>query len=138
MSKASTALVSRIAVPALVVAAAALVAPHGVAQAASLNCPAAQADLPSDAVDRAMEVATAQARESFPDRNTADSHAVGATRSDSGPMAQRIIKDCGVEVQRRTVVVDLVLPAMLPDSARTFGSVAVSHIDGRYQVWQAA
>ena len=129
--------VTRIAVPALMAAAASLIATNGVAQA-SPSCPAPQSGLQSDAVDRAIGAAVAQASTAFPDRDTTGAYAAGATRSESGRMAQQIIKDCGVEVQRRTVVVDLVLPAMLPDSAQTFGSVAVSYIDDDYRVWQTS
>lgn len=136
MSKARAHLVSRIAAPALVVAAASLTVTHGVAQAAP-GCPPSLSTLPAGAIDQAMVAAVEQAAQAFPDRDTSGAYAVGATMSESGPVAQKIIKDCGVEAQRRTVVVDLVLPAMLPDSARTFGSVRVSYLRDGYRVWQA-
>lgn len=135
MSKARAHLVSRVAVPALMAVAASLTVSHGIAQAAP-DCPAPLSDLPTGAVDQAMVAAVSQAAQAFPDRDTTGAYAVGATLSESGPLAQKIIKDCGVEVQRRTVVVDLVLPAMLPDSARTFGSVPVSYLGDGYRVWQ--
>ena len=137
MSKAKALRIGRIAAPALLAVAASLTATHGVAQASS-HCPAPKSDLKPDAVDSATRAALEQAAKAFPDRDTTGAYAAGATRSESGRMAQKIIKDCGVEVQRRTVVVDMVLPAMLPDSTQTFGSAAVSYVDGEYRVWQTS
>ncbi|WP_024792945.1 hypothetical protein [Tomitella biformata] len=147
MRKATAIRIIRIAVPTLIGVTASLTATTGVAQASpttapqpspAASCPAQQSDLPPDALEQAMGSAVSQSAEAFPDRDTAGGYAVGATRSDSGEMAQQIIRDCGVDVQRRTVVVDLVLPAMLPDSSHTFGAVAVSAVDGGYQVWRAS
>lgn len=140
MSKANTARISRVSrifAPALLAATAAVTVTHGVAQAGP-NCPEGQSKLSSEALDRASEAALEQSVSAFPDRDATGRYVSGATRSESGAMAQQIIRDCGVEAQRRTVVVDLVLPAMLPDSTRTFGAVAVSDFSGVFKVWRAS
>ncbi len=118
-------------------AAFASIAFSGIAAAAT-SCPAGLDTLTPDALTRATDVAQQSLGASFPDRDVTGAYVAGATRSDAGPVGQEIISACGPDVQSKSVIVDFVFPAMLPDAARSYGAAVVAVDNGRYSVWRTA
>ncbi|WP_182349229.1 hypothetical protein [Tomitella gaofuii] len=106
--------------------------------AAATQCPTGLDTLTPDALHRATDVAQQSLGNSFPDRNVAGAYVAGATRSDAGPVGQEIISACGPDVQSKSVIVDFVFPAMLPDASRSYGAAVVALDNGRYSVWRTA
>ncbi len=122
---------------ATLVAAAAGVTVTGTAAAAP-NCPSGLAELTPDSVARATDAALGAVAGSFPDRDVSGAYVSGATRSEAGPVGQELVSECGADVQRKSVIVDFVFPAMLPDAAHSYGAAVVSIVDGQYSVWRTA
>ena len=106
--------------------------------AAAPACPAALGDLTPDSIARATDTALAAVGQAFPDRDVSGAYVSGATRSETGPVGQQLIDQCGPDVQRKSVIVDFVFPAMLPDAAHSYGAAVVSMINGQYSVWRTA
>lgn len=129
--------IARVLGPTVLVAAATMAVNGGVATAAS-PCVTNPGELTPDAVARATDSALAGAPAGFPDRDVSGAYATGATRSASGPVGQQIIDECGADVQRKSVIVDMTFPAMLPDAGLSHGAAVVSTVDGQYQVWRTA
>ncbi len=56
----------------------------------------------------------------------------------AGPRGDEVTVQCGTRVSRRTVVVDLLFPKMLPSASLSQGTVFVSLSGTGYRVWQVA
>jgi hypothetical protein len=57
----------------------------------------------------------------------------------AGVRGRQVRRECGGKVFRRTVVVDLLFPAMLPSASLSQGIVFVSRLySGGYHVWERA
>ena len=87
---------------------------------------------------RATDAALGAVAGSFPDRDVSGAYVSGAPRSEAGPVGQELVSECGADVQRKSVIVDFVFPAMLPDAAHSYGAAVVSIVDGQYSVWRTA
>jgi hypothetical protein len=54
----------------------------------------------------------------------------------AGARGSEVAKQCGITVQDRTVVVQILLPRMLPSASLSEGVVAVSRFAQGYRVWE--
>ncbi|MHB1536990.1 MAG: hypothetical protein ACYCYN_00530 [Solirubrobacteraceae bacterium] len=116
-----------------------LVPRRGTAKSGAVRCPkqAKQAlPLPDNAVAKAAEAALDEAAAKFKAINTE-----GATilTSELGEIDGAYVEhQCGKTVQRRTVVVQLRFPKMLPSASLSQGAVYVSRLHDGYHVWEVS
>jgi hypothetical protein len=93
--------------------------------------------LSAEAVARAAD----QARLEAPELYGADARGVkvaAASIATSGRRGGWVRSECGDSVARRTVVVELFLPAMLPSASLSQGVVFISRFPRGYRVWEVA
>jgi hypothetical protein len=99
--------------------------------------PPAPLPLPPEAVARAADQARIQAP--FLYRGSGPAVVVrSALAPYAGPRGDEVTVQCGTRVSRRTVVVDLLFPKMLPSASLSQGTVFVSLSGTGYRVWQVA
>jgi hypothetical protein len=92
--------------------------------------------LPGNAVAKAAEVALAEAPRRFKAINT---HGAKILRAELGEMdGKYLAHQCGERVQKRTVVVELRFPKMLPSASLSAGTVFVSRFKSGYRVWEVS
>jgi hypothetical protein len=103
------------------------------------ECPENTTNLPRSAIAWATLAALRDADEVYPEKNlrrmSAQRAYIAADNTDRGAPARR---QCGREIQRRTVVVDLNFPAE-PGASQSQGTVYVARIGGdkpSYRVWE--
>jgi hypothetical protein len=102
-------------------------------------CPRRAARLPGDAVARAALAALAEAPGLYRGTDTRGARLVGAAlATNAGTRGEQVRRTCGMRIQRRSVVVDLLFPRMRPSASLSQGTVFVSLIRGRYRVWDVA
>jgi hypothetical protein len=105
----------------------------------TLRCPrrTKQAlSLPGNAVAKAAEAALAEAPAKFKAINTK-----GATivTSELGEIdGAYVAHQCGKAIEKKTVVVQLRFPKMLPSASLSAGTVFVSRFKNGYHVWQVS
>ena len=92
---------------------------------------------------RPLERASAQARLEAPVLYGAvEAEGVKVTRSyratAPGTRSGQVRRECGEQVARRTVVVELLFPRMLPSASLSQGVVFVSRFRAGYRVWRVA
>jgi len=112
--------------------------PQRAAAAAVLGrCPSHPLPLPPEAVARAADQARIQAPVLY--RGSGLAVVVrSALAPYAGPRGSEVSAQCGARVVRRTVVVDLFFPKMLPSASLSQGTVFVSLSGTGYQVWEVA
>lgn len=112
--------------------------PQSAAAAAVLGrCPRHPLPPPPEAVARAADQARIQAP--FLYRGSGPAVVVrSALAPDAGARGDQVNAQCGTRVFRRTVVVDLFFPKMLPSASLSQGTVFVSLSGTGYQVWEVA
>lgn len=101
------------------------------------RCPQHPLPLPPEAVARAADQARIQAP--FLYRGSGPAVVVrSALAPYAGPRGDEVTAQCGTRVSRRTVVVDLLFPKMLPSASLSQGTVFVSLSGTGYRVWEVA
>lgn len=103
------------------------------------SCPRAARPLPGDALAGATRAALREAPRLYSGVDTRDRRAtVAALATVDGARGRQVRRQCGPRVQRRTVVVMLEFPHLLPSASLSQGTVFVARIGRRYHVWQVA
>ena len=97
------------------------------------RCPAHPLTLPAEAVARAADQAPTLYEGMGPTVVVRSQRA-----SWGGARGAEVRAQCGATVFRRTVVVDLFFPKMLPSASLSQGTVFVSRLATGYQVWEQA
>ena len=111
--------------------------PQPAAAAVLGRCPRHPLPLPPEAVARAADQARIQAP--FLYRGSGPAVVVrSALAPHAGARGDEVSAQCGTRVFRRTVVVDLLFPKMLPSASLSQGTVFVSRSGAGYQVWEVA
>ena len=109
------------------------------------RCPAAVLGLPPDGVIGAARRALAEAARDYPGVRTAAAEVLAADRAGfagparagfAGARGSEVARQCGVAVQDRTVVVQILFPRMLPSASLSEAVVAVSRFARGYRVWE--
>lgn len=105
----------------------------------SRDCPGDILSLTADAPAPATVAALAEARDAYLGIDTSRARANLAARAASASARGRMVRRmCGRSVARRTVVVDLVFPEMLPSASLSQGTVFVSRFADGYHIWFVA
>jgi hypothetical protein len=112
------------------------------ARQAGSACPQEARPLPADALAGATRAALREAPSLYGGPRGIDTRGRRATRAAlaqvAGARGGQVRRECGRRVQRRTVVVDLEFPRMLPSASLSQGTVFISRLGRRYQVWEVA
>jgi hypothetical protein len=109
------------------------------ASAPSGHCPKNALRLPGAGVARAAEQALSEAASDYPGVDTQRARVQAADRSAfAGPRGGEVRSQCGAAVARRTVVVQLLFPKMLPSASLSEGVVFVARFAHGYRVWEVA
>jgi hypothetical protein len=99
-------------------------------------CPTHPGRLPRDAVAAAAETAL---RSGGTPRSARIVASALASSGGSGSRGAEVRYQCGEAVARRTVVVDLFYPSMLPSASLSQGTLFVSYFGKRgYRIWEVA
>jgi hypothetical protein len=105
-------------------------------------CPQGARPLPPDALAGAVRVALREAPSLYGGAGGIDTRDMRATRAAlaraAGARGSQVRRECGKRVQRRTVVVELEFPRMLPSASLSQGTVFISRVERRYRVWEVA
>ena len=103
------------------------------------QCPKHALRLPGIGVARAAEQALDEAAHDYQGLDTRHARVQAADRSKfAGARGQEVRTQCGAKVARRTVVVQLLFPRMLPSASLSQGVVFVSRFPRGYRVWEVA
>jgi hypothetical protein len=103
------------------------------------TCPASIQPLPADGVQHAADEALAAAAKLYPGINTKGAEAMAAARSAfAGVRGQQVTAMCGSQVAGRTVVVQMLFPAMLPSASLSQSVVFAGRFADGYRVWFVA
>jgi hypothetical protein len=103
------------------------------------GCPQQARPLLPDALAGATRAALREAPRLYGGLDTRDRRAtVAALATVAGVRGRQVRRECGRRVQRRTVVVELEFPRMLPSASLSQGTVFVSRVQRRYRVWERA
>lgn len=103
------------------------------------KCPSVAQPLPSEAVARAADQARIEAPAPVLYKGFGPAIVVRSQRAPyAGPEGGQVKTQCGATVFRRTVVVDLFFPKMLPSASLSQGTVFVSLFSDGYRVWEKA
>jgi hypothetical protein len=112
------------------------------ARPAGSACPQTARPLPADALAGATRAALRQAPSLYGGPGGIDTRDRRATRAAlarvAGARGRQVRRECGRRIQRRTVVVDLEFPHMLPSASLSQGTVFVARVGRRYRVWEVA
>jgi hypothetical protein len=106
-----------------------------VAEARDRGCPLDAVRLPPDAVAKAAVVARHFGTN---DPRTVIVVSALARSEGSGTRGSEVRHQCGPATARRTVVVDLFYPWLLPSASLTQGTLFVSYFRTGYHVWEVA
>jgi hypothetical protein len=105
----------------------------------SQHCPEGAPRLTRDAPAPATTAALAEAPSAFREIDTDRARVNAAARATQGRPRGRMVKRmCGRRVERRTVVVELLFPEMLPSASLSQGTVFVSPFADGYHIWFVA
>ena len=100
------------------------------------GCPRDALRLPRDAVAKAADAALHAG--GHPPSTVIEASAL-ATSAAAGTRGSEVLVQCGTATARRTVVVDLFYPSMLPSASLSQGTVFVSYFPSRgYRIWEVA
>jgi hypothetical protein len=112
------------------------------ARPAGSACPRKARPLPPDALAGATRAALREAPSLYGGPGGIDTRDRRATRATlariAGARGRQVQRQCGRRVQRRTVVVDLEFPRMLPSASLSQGTVFVARVGLRYRIWEVA
>jgi hypothetical protein len=109
------------------------------AGATSSDCPQHVLRLPDVGVAYAAQQALNEAAHDFGDLDTRNAIVQAADRSAfAGPRGSEVLQQCGADVARRTVVVQLKFPRELPSASLSEGVVFVARFPLGYRVWEVA
>lgn len=107
--------------------------------AASGDCPKHPMRLPGIGVADAAEQALNEAAREYRGTDTRHARVQSADRSAfAGARGSHVRHQCGARVARRTVVVQLLFPKMLPSASLSEGVVFVARFPSGYRVWEMA
>jgi hypothetical protein len=107
--------------------------------APSGSCPTHAMRLPGSGVVHAAQRALTSAARVYHGTDTRLAKVQAADRSSfAGARGSEVRHQCGVEVARRTVVVQLLFPKMLPSASLSQGVVFVARFPHGYRVWEVA
>jgi hypothetical protein len=113
-----------------------------IAAAAGGACPRKALPLPPDALAGATRAALREAPSLYGGTRGIDTRDRRATRAAlanvAGTRGSQVRRECGRRVQRRTVVVDLEFPRMLPSASLSQGTLFIARLRRGYQVWHVA
>jgi hypothetical protein len=103
------------------------------------HCPKKALRLPGAGVARAAVQALTSAAADYQGVDTRGARAEAADRSAfAGPRGGEVRGQCGAGVARRTVVVQMLFPRMLPSASLSEGVVFVARFPRGYRVWEVA
>lgn len=106
--------------------------------AAVKDCPA-PLRLPGNGIAPAANRALDEAKRLYDGIDTTNARATQAARGPAaGVRGRQIKKECGLKVQRRSVVVELFFPKMRESASLSQGTVFVSRFRRSYKVWERA
>jgi hypothetical protein len=106
---------------------------------AGSGCPRKARPLSADALAGATHAALREAPSLYRGLDTRDRDAtVAALARIAGARRRQVRRECGRRAQRRTVIVQLEFPRMLPSASLSQGTVFVSRVGQRYRVWEVA
>lgn len=107
--------------------------------AASSACPKHALRLPGIGVADAAEQALNEAAHEYRGTNTRNARVQSADLSAfAGARGSQVRHQCGAKIARRTVVVQLLFPKMLPSASLSEGVVFVARFPRGYRVWEVA
>jgi hypothetical protein len=107
--------------------------------AAASACPKHALRLPGIGVADAAEQALNEAAHDYRGADTRHAQVLSADRSAfAGARGSQVRQQCGAKVARRTVVVQLLFPKMLPSASLSEGVVFVARFPRGYRVWEMA
>jgi hypothetical protein len=102
-------------------------------------CPRHPQRLPANAVAGATNRALRAAPRLYGGLDTRGRLVTAAVRGRwAGVRGEQISRECGRRVRRRSVVVYLLFPRMLPSASLSQGTVFVALVRDRYRVWEIA
>lgn len=102
-------------------------------------CPKGTHSLPADGVIRAARAALASVRQDYPGEDVTGAEVRAADRSAfAGPRGAQVSHQCGETIAARTVVVQMLLPRLLPSASLSESVVFVSDFRAGYRVWEVA
>jgi hypothetical protein len=102
-------------------------------------CPRGTLPLPADGVIGAARAALASVREDYLARDGAGAEVLAADRSAfAGSRGAQVSHQCGTTIAARTVVVQTLLPKLLPSASLSESVVFVSDYRAGYRVWEVA
>jgi hypothetical protein len=111
-------------------------------QPAGTACPQRARALPPNALAGAVRAALRDAPSLYGGPGGIDTRDARATRAAlarfAGARGRQVRRECGQRVQRRTVVVELQFPRMLPSASLSQGTVFIARVGRRYRVWEVA
>lgn len=105
---------------------------------AAKDCPA-PLRLPGNGIAPAANRALDEVKRLYDGIDTTNARATQAARGPAaGVRGRQIKKECGLKVQRRSVVVELFFPKMRESASLSQGTVFVSRFRRSYKVWERA
>jgi hypothetical protein len=109
----------------------------GASQVVTGRCPKDALPLPADAVARAADQARVEAAFLYPRHGPAVVVSSAMARY-AGVRGSEVRHQCGSQAFRRTIVVELLFPKMLPSASLSQGTVFVAVFNTGYRVWDVA
>jgi hypothetical protein len=102
-------------------------------------CPKGTLTLPADGVIGAARAALAGVRQDYSGEDVAGAALLTADRTAfAGPRGAQLRQHCGKTIATRTVVVQMLLPKLLPSASLSESVVFVSDFRAGYRVWEVA
>lgn len=103
------------------------------------TCPRTALALPATAVIGAARVALAGLHQDYPGEDVRGAEVLAADRTElAGPRGAQVRRQCGQAVAARTVVVQMLLPRLLPSASLSESVVFVSDFAKGYRTWEVA
>jgi hypothetical protein len=103
------------------------------------TCPTTALALPATVVIGAARVALASLHQGYPGEDVRGAEVLAADRSDlAGPRGAQVRRQCGQAIAARTVVVQMLLPRLLPSASLSESVVFVSDFLNGYRTWEVA
>jgi hypothetical protein len=102
-------------------------------------CPKGMLPLPADGVIGAARAALASVRQAYPGEDVIGAELLAADRSAfARPRGAQVRQQCGRTIAARTVVVQMLLPKLLPSASLSESVIFVSDFRAGYRVWEVA
>jgi hypothetical protein len=107
--------------------------------ARAVHCPRHALRLPAVAVARAAEQALDEVALDYQGVDTRHARVQASDRTAfAGARGSEVRRQCGAKAARRTVVVQLLFPRMLPSASLSQGVVFVARFPRGYRIWEVA